>query len=292
MSYRGTIVGAGREVIKTAFGSFFIRAYADEPTSQTPPQDSGDKSGGENPTQSPMEPVINYEDLIAKARKEEKQKQYGTIERLKSQVATMTQQHNDDLLKIAGLEEKVNAAETKLTTASKGDSETVVTLRAELDAAKKAQKKAEDELKALKDNTVSREEVEKEIRAELEKEFEVRSYRMEQLAANQGKILVPELVMGDTKEAIDASIQSAIARSDEIRKSLGITTAQGGQQTTPPQTFQPFAGVQQSQGRTPRSPSSPSIDLMQDSGVSLERLATVDVGSPEYAQMRKQLGLK
>lgn len=299
---RGSIEAKSREVIKTIIGSLFFPVYAEEP-SGTPAGSEGDKGGsGGDPTQS-SDPVVNYEDLIAKARNEEKKKQYGTIEKLKGQVATLTAQHNDDLLKIAGLEEAKKAAEDKLTTASKGDSETVTTLRAELDTEKKARAKAEKELADLKKNTVSREDVEKEIRAELEKEFEVKSYRAEQLAAHP-EILVQELVMGDTKEAIDASIKSAITRSNEIRQSLGLAAAGGQQQTTPQGVNNPQGGQQmsfqqvtqqmmaQSQGRTPRSPASPSIDPVQGGGVSLEHLATMDVSSKEYAELRKQLGLK
>lgn len=298
--YRGSIEAKSREVIKTIIGSLFFPVYAEEPSGASAGSE-GDKGGsGGDPAQS-TEPVVNYEDLIAKARNEEKKKQYGTIEKLKGQVATLTTQHNDDLLRIAALEEAKKAAEDRLTTASKGDSETVTTLRAELDTEKKARVKAEKELEDLKKNTVSREDVEKEIRAELEKEFEVKTYRAEQLAAHAGDILVPELVMGDTKEAIDASIQSAIARSNEIRQSLGIA-ATGGQQTqqnnqtqTQPgqqMSFQQATQQMMSQGRTPRSPASPSIDPVQNGGVSLDRLATMDVSSKEYAELRKQLGLK
>lgn len=293
--YRGSIVAKSREVIKTIIGSISLPVYAEGPGG-TPAGSEGDKGGsGGDPAQT-SEPVVNYEDLIAKARNEEKKKQYSTIEKLRAQVNTLTQQHNDDLLKIAGLEEAKKAAEDKLTTAGKGDSETVATLRKELDTEKKARTKAETELADLKKNTVSREDVEKEVREELEKEFAVRTYRAEQLAAHASEILVPELVMGDTKEAIDTSIQSAIARSNEIRKNLGINTPAGGQQTQPQgqnnTVPQGMFFQQMSQGRTPGSPASPSIDPVQGGGVSMERLATMDVSSKEYADLRKQLGLK
>lgn len=293
--YRGSIVAKSREVIKTIIGSISLPVYA-EGSGGTPAGSEGDKGGsGGDPAQT-SEPVVNYEDLIAKARNEEKKKQYSTIEKLRAQVNTLTQQHNDDLLKIAGLEEAKKAAEDKLTTAGKGDSETVATLRKELDTEKKARTKAETELADLKKNTVSREDVEKEVREELEKEFAVRTYRAEQLAAHASEILVPELVMGDTKEAIDTSIQSAIARSNEIRKNLGINTPAGGQQTQPQgqnnTVPQGMFFQQMSQGRTPGSPASPSIDPVQGGGVSMERLATMDVSSKEYAELRKQLGLK
>ena len=94
------------------------------------------------------------------------------------------------------------------------------------------------------------------------------------MAELKDDILVPELVMGTTKEEIDASIQSALDRSAEIKKNLGISTDK--KQTK----------------RTPKSPANPSVSSVQDNEVSLERLATMDVRSKEYAELRKQLGLR
>ena len=121
---------------------------------------------------------------------------------------------------------------------------------------------------------VSREEVVAEVRAELETEYEVKTYKVTKMAEFKDDILVPELVFGNTKEEIDASIQSAINRSAEIRKNLGLE------------------GSTSKQKRTPKSPANPSVSKVQDSGVSLERLATMDVRSPEYAEVRRQLGLR
>ena len=42
---------------------------------------------------------------------------------------------------------------------------------------------------------------------------------------------------------------------------------------------------------TPKTPANPSSSSVQDKDISLERLATMDVRSPEYAELRKQLGL-
>ena len=131
------------------------------------------------------------------------------------------------------------------------------------------------ELNKLKENKpVSREEIETEVRAELEKEYEVKTYKAEKMAELKNDILVPELVMGTTKEEIDASIQSALTRSAEIKKSLGID------------------GEKKPQKRTPKSPANPSVSGIQDKNISMEYLASLDVASPEYAEVRKQLGLK
>ena len=88
---RGFIVGMRNEHIKKLIESISLKAFADEG------EDGGEGEPGK------ITPSINYEDLIAKARREEKDKHYKTIEKLKTQVSTLTEQHNNDLLKIADL---------------------------------------------------------------------------------------------------------------------------------------------------------------------------------------------
>lgn len=255
---RGFIVEKGNAIIKNVIGNAVtFRAFAEE---------AEPNNGGEGSTEPKATPTINYEDLIAKARKEEKEKQYKTIEKLKGQVDTMTQQHNNDLLKVADLERQLQEANTKLSASNNvGESE-------ELKIAKDTVKSLEQQLQDAYNNTVSREEVVAEVRAELEKEYEVKHYKTTKLLEMKDDILVPELVFGNTIEEIDASIQTALDRSNEIKKNLGI-------------------GEKKTEKRTPKT-SAPSISKVQDKEVSLERLATMDVSSPEYAELRKQLGLR
>ena len=266
---RGIIAGMSNEAIKKVIEAISLRAFADEGAD---PDDNSGADGGEG---AKTTPTINYEDLIAKARKEEKEKQYKTIEKLKGQIATLTEQHNNDLLVKADLEKQLKEANDKLTTAGSGDSEEVKTLK---ETIKSLEKDKADLDKKVKDyeasKPVSREEVEAEVRAELEAEYEVKTYKATKMAELKDDILVPELVMGTTKEEIDASIQSALDRSAEIKKNLGISTDK--KQTK----------------RTPKSPANPSVSSVQDNEVSLERLATMDVRSKEYAELRKQLGLR
>jgi len=267
-NYRGIIARLSDKAIKNTVEALSLKAFADE----NPDGVAGDDTNNNQPTNPP---TINYEDLIAKARKEEKDKQYKTIEKYKTQVNTLTEQHNSDLLKIADLEKRLETAETKLTKAGSGDSEETKTLKAEVETLKADKKSLEDKVKTFESQKpVSREEVEAEVRAELEAEYTVKTYKAEKMAELREDILVPELVMGTTKEEIDASIQSALARSEEIRKSLGI--ANGGQK----------------QKRTPKSPANPTVSGVQDKEYSLEYLAGLDVRSPEYAEVRKNLGLK
>lgn len=266
---RGIFVETSRKIIKGIVEMCSLRAYADEGGSS----DSGDGGTGEQPKQ----PTINYEDLIAKARKEEKDKQYAKIERLEAQVKSLTEQHNNDLLKIAEFEGKLESAEKKLATSGAGDSEELKTLKTELASVTAERDSLKKEVAGLKKDSIDLDEYEKELRGKIESEYAVKLYRVEQLSAHKADILVPELVMGETQEEIDKSIEAAIARSNEIKASLGV-------QTTPQQ-------AQQGQGRTPKAPANPSTDFFQSSGVSLEKLATMDVSSPEYANLRKQLGL-
>ena len=266
----GIIVGMRNESIKKIIETISLKAFADEGTDEST---SGDV-GGAGEDKGAKAPTINYEDLIAKARKEEKEKQYKTIEKLKTQVNTLTEQHNGDLLKIADLEEKLQKANEKLTKAGSGDSEEVKTLKETIKGLEKEKEDLDKKVKEFESNKpVSREEVEAEVRAELETEYEVKTYKATKMAELKDDILVPELVMGTTKEEIDASIQSALERSAEIKNNLGISG-------------------DKKQKRTPKTPSNPSVHGVQDTEVSMERLATMDVRSPEYAELRKQLGLR
>lgn len=263
---RGFIAEAFRGVKRSIIDTIAFKAFAEEA-----PDGGEDTKGGED-NNSSKSPTINYEDLIAKARKEEKEKQYKTIDKLKGQINTLTEQHNNDLLVKADLEKKLAEAEDKLTKAGSSDSEEVKTLKAEIETLKQSKAELEQKVSTYEKQTpVNREEVEAEVRAELEAEYEVKTYKATKLAELKDSILVPELVMGDTKEDIDASIEAAIARSAEIKKSLGISEKKKG---------------------TPRTPANPSVSHVQDNEVSLERLAQLDVRSKEYAELRKQLGFK
>lgn len=249
--------------IKKVIEAVSLKAFADE-------GEPNDNAGSDD---SKPTPTINYEDLIAKARKEEKEKQYKTIEKLKGQIDTLTKQHNDDLLVKADLEEKLKDANDKLTKAGSGDSEEVKTLKDSIKTLEKEKGDLEKKVKEFEDKKpVNREEVEAEVRAELEAEYEVKTYKATKMAELKDDLLVPELVFGNTKEEIDASIQSALDRSAEIRKNLGVSDDK--------------------KKRTPKTPANPSVSSVQDKEVSLERLATMDVRSQEYADLRKQLGLR
>ena len=244
--------------------SLMLRVHADEDNSNAEPESEPNKDGED----SKSTPTINYEDLISKARAEEKRKQYKTIETLTNQVNALTTQHNEDLLKVGQLEKDLETANTKLKSSGNDDSE-VENLKRKVEELEKSKK-------SLEDNTVSREELETEIRAELEAEYTTKTYKATKMAELKDKILVPELVIGNTQEEIDASIEVALAKSEEIRKKLGVNEEEKPKSP---------------QGRTPNTPSNPSVGHVQDSQFSSEYIAGLDVRSPEYAEIRKQLGL-
>lgn len=264
---RGIIAEVSKETIKKRLiETLSLKVFAEEPNNNEP---------NNEPSGEPTPPTINYEDLIAKARREEKEKQYKTIEKLKTQINTLTEQHNGDLLKVADLDKQLKEAKDKLTTANSGDSEEIKTLKATINTLTGEKEELDKKIKEFEDHKpVNREEVEAELRAELEAEYEVKTYKATKMAELKDDILVPELVMGSTKEEIDASIQSALERSAKIKESLGITKDN------------------KKQKRTPKTPSNPSVSKIQDKEISLEYLASLDVSSPEYAEVRKQLGLR
>lgn len=256
-----------KDFFQTVPKLFVLNVHADEGDDDPEPSN---KEGNE-----PPKPTINYEDLISKARAEEKSKQYKTIEKLKGQIDTLTKQHNDDLLKIGQLEKDLETANKKLETSGQGDSEEIKTLRKEIEDLNKEKKELTKKLEEFEKNTVTREELETEIRTELEAEYETKTYKAEKMAELKDDILVPELVIGNTKEEIDASIEVALSKSKEIREKLGITDE-------PPKS---------PQGRTPKTPSSPSMRGIQNAQFSEDYIASLDVSSPEYAEFRKQMGL-
>lgn len=227
---------------------------------------------------TPPAPALNFEDLIQKARKEEKDKLYPKMTALQTQVNTLTEQHNTDLLTIAELKDKLEEAQK----VNGGDeSEAMKTLKGQISTLEKDKKDLEKKVKDYeKIPVVNEEELRATIEQEFETKFKVKEYRMEQLSKHKDDIFTPELVIGNTNEEIDASIQREIERSNEIKNRLGYT----GATQTPPANNQ--------QARTPRTPSNPSVSRIQDSQLDINKLATMDVRSPEYAQLRQQLGLK
>lgn len=226
----------------------------------------------------PQGSSISFEDLVSKARNEEKRKQYKRIEGLDKQVKDLREKNNSLMLKVGDLEQKLDEANNKLVESKSGDSEEVKTLKSEISRITEELEKANAELQKFKDTPpVNREEVEKEVRAELEKEYEIKAYRAEKIApyADDPTVMV-ELVTGDTKEDIDATLEAALKRSADIKKSLGLKN-----DNTPDNR------------RTPKNPSNPAVQATGGIGSEdmLQELLQYDPSSKEYAELRSKLGL-
>lgn len=247
--------------INTALNNnLFLTAFAEENPNE-PPKNEGN--------------MVNYEQLIAQARREEKEKLYPQIEKLKAQAEVLTKQVNEALLAKGAVEKEL--ADLK-ESQKKGDSEEVTKLKAQVEALK-------SENDDLKKNTVS----EEDLRKKLEEEYQVKLYAKDKLAENKDKILsvFAEKVVGNTKEEIDSAIEKAIASSDEIRKELGVEDKKkpekkgdngGGKKVSKSQNNPPAPNPQGGEGEKGK--------------FDLEYIQSLDPRSEEYAKWRKSVGLK
>lgn len=233
--------------------------YADDAqTSQTPDT---------TPTQTVTASTINFEDLIAKARKEEKEKLYPQINSLKEEVAKITEKYNKALLTIEELkEEKANLEKTIAelkNTSNKSEDEKIKALNKEIEQLKKENAKLQEELEK---NKVNPQEIEEKIR----NEYEVKLYREKILreTTEKGIGFIPELVTGTTKEEIDASLELAKKRYEDI-----ISKVAGNFNTQIP-------------------PVNTNVSKINTKDFTIEDLIKLDPRSPEYKELRKKLGLK
>lgn len=228
------------------------KVHAEEPNEPSEPQGTevnNTASGEGNNTQ------LNYEDLISRARKEEKDKLYPKIKALETEKATLTSKNNDLILKVANLEEENKQLKS---TGKQTQSQTVSNLQAELEKANK--KVAEFEA-----NLVDEEALRKEIRAELEGEYEVKLYRESKV--NEFKdCIIPDLVNGNSKEEIDQAIENSKQRFEAMKKQI--------------------------LGNTYVPPVNPNSSKFQHKDFNYEDLANLDPRSPEYRELRAKLGLQ
>lgn len=172
---------------------------------------------GNNDNEGSKTPPINYEELIAKARKEEKQKLYGEIEGLKSQVKMLTENNNKLLLEKAEAEK---ALEQFKADSKNGNDEAVKELGAKIEILKSELETVKKEKEELESNKVD----EKTIREKIETEYEIKDYVKTEKAKYDKVILnhLKDTVTGSTKEEVDESVKKAVEESNKIRADLGI----------------------------------------------------------------------
>lgn len=235
----------------------FLTVFADEEKEESTKEET-DKE--ETKEEQKEESSINYEDLISKARKEEKEKLYPKISTLEKEKKDLIEKHNSSLLTIGELQskiEKLSKKEETLDTTKEEDKD--------LKALKIALEEKELELKTLLETTESVEDVEERVRKAISEEYEVKLYR-EQKLRQVGDNIIPELVMGTTKEEIDKSIEISQNRFNDIVKRT-------------------VSGV-----KIP--PANTSTSKFNSTEYKLEDLARLDPRSEEYRELRKKLGLK
>ena len=232
----------------------FMPVFAEEPQGTEPTEPQG--NGTTEP--QPQANTVNFEDLIAKARQQEKAKLYPQIQKLQEQNNALTEKNNAHLLTIGEKDARISELEKQLAESNnaskKGASEKEASLLSKI-------AELEKELTDIKANTVSREEIEAEIKAE----YDVKLYR-EQKLREVGDTVIPELITGTTIEEIDASIKVSQERYNQITSKF-----LGGVQV-------PVANV--------------NTSSFQAKDLKIEDIANLDPRSPEYAQLRARLGLR
>ena len=238
--------------------SLFLRAFADE----------GDDGNGDGVTEPAQQ--INFETLIANARKEEKEKLYPRIKKLEEENKALVQTNNDNLMKLAQTQKELDDLK-----ANNGESQKVKDLETQL-------ANAQAEITTLKESTPN----EDEIRARIEAEYEVKMYRTTKLSEGSDKILAvfADEVKGNTKEEIDASFDRAVEKTVQTKKQLGLVDEDGN-----PIETKKNAKKEDKKNVTPpvANPSS-----QEDEKFDLDYVQNLDPRSKEYAEFRKKMGLR
>lgn len=235
-----------------------IKAHAEEK-----PADEGDKT-----------PEVNYEQLIAQARKEEKDKLYSRIQKLEEENKTLTKSSNNYLLQIAALKDELEKLK------SAGDSDEVKTLKQTI-------ADLQGQIETLKNNAVDEEAVRQKVAAE----YDVKMYAKEQIALHKGSILstlIPD-IKGATKEEVDAAIKTAKETTKTVKKELGLEVddeEDDNKDKTP--------GKKSKKSTTPAKrvpPASPPTET-EEEDYDVDYIRNLDPSSEEYKQFRKSIGLR
>lgn len=232
--------------------------------------DEGDDPEGDN--KEPQGNTFNFEQMVAQARKEEKEKLYPRIKKLEEENKTLTTSANKYLLENAALKDELE----KLRAKSGQDDPKVKDLESEIETLKA-------ENKSLKEGTPN----EEEIRKKVEAEYEVKMYAQEQITANKDSIvsiLIPEIT-GATKEEIDTAIASAIEKTVTIKKDLGIDVDEEEDKDNK------STKKKETKEKPKKAPVAvPSTEDEED--YDAEYIRNLDPRSEEYKEFRKKMGLK
>ena len=229
----------------------------------------------EEPVPPQQTQTVSYEQLIARARQEEKDKLYPQLQAEKDKVKELIQKNNELLVKMGSLQNEYDVVKAQLDELknNKGVNENaeITALKAELEKVKK-------EYKEFKAGTVDEATLRQQVEAEVKQQYEVEMYKVEKLNSDEFKgQIIPELVSGDTKEAIDESLAKSKARYEEL---IGVNRNQQQQ----PQQGQQLGAV-------PTMPvGNPNTQSFISATISAEEIQRM---TPEqWAEYRTKLGLK
>jgi len=258
------------EKLKGLTNMTFRVALADDGGQNTPPATDptgtpNDPTQTQQPTTTPSQPTVNFESLIAQARKEEKEKLYPEITKLKAEKETQTKRINELIIEVAEHKEvaRLKDEELKKAQSTKVDSEEVKALKLEVE-------RLTGEL-ALKDSEL--------------KTIELDSYKTGKIDEAQGQLIV-ELVSGTTKEEIDASIEVA-------KQSYASVMDRVQAQTTPQAQAQTTQTMPSANPVLPVT--NPTVNPVHQANVDMNNLARTSLfdgnNKEAYKQIRTQLQL-
>lgn len=169
---------------------------------------------------APADPMYSADDL-AKARAQEKEKLYPTVEKLKEELATLKQQAAEREAEEAKRKEERKKREAEAAKKKKEEEEQ------ELSAKELLAKKEQELMQMLEEERSEREKafalLERE--RELQKMMQYRQQRMEQERDN----IIPELidlVQGNSEEEIESSISALKEKSSRIFESVAQASTQ------------------------------------------------------------------
>lgn len=230
----------------------FLNVFAEELT--TPPTEPTKVEG--EPVATTTEPkaqgTVNFEDLISKARTEERGKLYPQIEKLKAD-------KNNLLLVVGERDTELANLKTQLADLETNSKQLAKDLK---DGTKTNTKVSE---LTLTISTLERQLEDLQVKYESDvNSLKLTSYKEKKIAEASGE-LIPELVTGDTEEEINASIETAKTRYAEI-------------------TQRAVQGVQ----LPPANPSASTLQIGKE--LTFEQMQSMSTA--DWAKARAEMGLK
>lgn len=232
---------------------YVLNVFAEGTTQTDPAETPETKTEPQVTTQTEPKPsgTVNYEDLIKKAREDEKAKLYPEIQKLKDS-------NNNYIIVLGEKEKRIEELEKENESLRKGKDK----LSKDLEEGTKTNKTV-SQLSAEK-SRLERLLEEQQMKHENElNSLKVEAHREKQIAAANGEI-IEEAVTGKTIEEVDASIERAKQRYQEI--------------------------AQRALGNVQMPTVNPSANTKVFADIPIDQIASMS--HAEYAEARKKLGLK